>query len=996
MEKVFAFDMGKASIGYCAREGFNILELGSLIIDKDHAEVISNRERRRTRKTLEAHKKREEFFDKLWLDCRLSVLERTDKRFKIEFSTKDDDTIYNSALLRIALLQNIPLKDWQIYKAIHSAIQRRGYDAEIAWANVSSSDEKDNQERVSKYTQDETGKELINNNEYKYPCYYDAYRLGLWTEENPAKLNRYIPLTNANKVRTTGFVAPRSFVEKELRQLYINAQKQLPQLMKFPVEYFLYGQYGAAYATFRTSNQGREDNYGVLGQKIPRFDNRIIAKCKLLPKRNVCKANNLENVTFTLLMKLKNLRFTDIQGNKWALDYSAISDIHSNWLAKAYKEGEIKLDTTITKKEIETVIGIKIQDKIEPMKANILGRSAFCRRACQIMNKIILEGIKEPINMDITDFVDPENTSNPITEGEIREMLSKIGTWDNLYIPDNRYEMLELSSDDRQKTDLLIGKITNPIVRNRLQILRDKLLEMKGKYGTPDKVIFEFIREGADNSLYGAIKAQDELNRMKANEKENEKIVKKLKDNDAYSPTNFDKLKLLEMQGGKCVYSGKNIGISDFDKCEIDHIFPRTMGGNDALYNKVLCYSIENQNKKGRTPYEWLSSDKDEWAKYIKRLSEIKSSLGKKKFELLTSKPEDCAKLIESYNGLAETAQISKVSQQLAAFIFGWGMQTKDDERHLFTNNGSTTSAIRRRYGLNKILGEDIKKNRENDKHHALDAICISFSRDFKYDEESGKDVIKGFTYDFVKNEIDRLIPYPYSNDKPFKGNIRPKETYYGKRKVNGKYKLTERTEITDIKRNKKDVEKIIDEVIKNDLLDKLNLTSDEWINMLQDYKHPKKQTKVKKVRTLIDCNAELTYDGNGRERFDVYVDFGNKGTKGQFKRSKGHKGQILYYDNKGSIRVMPIYANKSTQEVKDKLINMGCKLYRGGEMFHSGCLVEIPNDFKAGANTYPKGTYKLRTIKSGGEVKLENNVGIEIVSSAKYLTNAEFYKRKN
>lgn len=75
------------------------------------------------------------------------------------------------------------------------------------------------------------------------------------------------------------------------------------------------------------------------------------------------------------------------------------------------------------------------------------------------------------------------------------------------------------------------------------------------------------------------------------------------------------------------------------------------------------------------------------------------------------------------------------------------------------------------RYGLNSLLGNDIKKNRDNDKHHALDAICISFSRDFKYDEESKKDIIKGFTREMVKKVIDEIMPVPYTNKKPFKGN---------------------------------------------------------------------------------------------------------------------------------------------------------------------------------------------------------------------------------
>ena len=52
MKKVFAFDLGKASVDYCAREGFDIKEVGSLIVEKDHAEVASNRDRRRVFKTL--------------------------------------------------------------------------------------------------------------------------------------------------------------------------------------------------------------------------------------------------------------------------------------------------------------------------------------------------------------------------------------------------------------------------------------------------------------------------------------------------------------------------------------------------------------------------------------------------------------------------------------------------------------------------------------------------------------------------------------------------------------------------------------------------------------------------------------------------------------------------------------------------------------------------------------------------------------------------------
>ena len=798
-KNVFAFDLGKASIGYCVREEHDIKIANSVIIEKDHSEVATIRDRRRIHRTKLAHKARENYFNELWSSCGLLPLAKDDERFTKEFAPEGDDTIYTSCLLRIALLQGVKLEDWQVFKALYNALQRRGYDANLPWKSALTEDDKTNQELIRKYTQ-ENGVELIQSEEYKYPCYYDALRLGLWDEKSPNKLQRAIPLSNSNKVRTTQYVAPRGLVENELCKLWENSQEQFPELNRYSVEEFLYGEYRQAYGSyndkeFRGVMGTANDWQGVLGQKIPRFDNRIISKCKLLPKRNVCKAETLENVSFVLLMKLKNLRFRSPSGEKCMLSELAIQEIYNNWLKES--DNGKKLNTTITKTKIEKVIGYKMMDDTkyinETLKVNLSGRSSFCRRACQIMSKIILEGIENPAIMDVAEFTDDIGTPNGITEQEIRAMLSKVGTWDNLYIPDSRNENAEIATSARGKTDIMIGNITNPIVRNRLQIFRDLLLDLYKEYGKPDEVIFEFVRDGADNSLFGRVKAQSAEAMMKKNEKENEQIKKELESAEALSAINFEKLKLLKMQGGKCAYSGKNIGISDFDACEIDHVYPRTMGGNDALYNRVLCYRVENQKKAGRTPYEWLSSDEEMWSTYVKRLSDIKNLLGKKKYELLTSKPEDCAKLIDSYNGLAETSHIAKVAQQITAFVFEWGLQVEGEKRHIYVNNGASTHAIRRRYGLNSFLGDDFKKNRENDKHHALDAICISYSRDFKYDKASGKDVIEGFNPLKVKEVIDSIIPFPYANKKPFKGNTRPLETIYGYRQYNGKDYITNR-----------------------------------------------------------------------------------------------------------------------------------------------------------------------------------------------------------
>lgn len=1015
MERYFAFDMGKASIGFCVREDNNIITAGSVIIEKEHANIADNRNRRRARRTLDAHRAREKWFDELWSGLGLNLLSKDDEKFKREFSAKGDETIYNSCLLRIALLQDKQLEEWQIYKALHNAIQRRGYDANVAWKSAKTNDDKEQVKRTEQYTK-YNDKELINDDKYKYPCYYDAVCLGLWDESNPTVFKRTLG-ENPIKVRAER-VATRELVVKELKDLWIAAQKQLPELREVSIETFLYGDYQQAYGSFVNPNWRKfmgkkEDWQGVLGQKIPRFNNRIISKCKLLPKRNVCSADSLENIVFTLLMQLKNLRYIDKNNNPARLAPFEIKQIYDNKISdwaknqQDLKENNKNHEFTIIKKDIDDVIGKGSLPKgFEKLKANTSGRSSFCRRAMQIMTDIILSG-DEPVNIDSSKYadVDVKTEANPITEEEIQEMLSKIGSWNELHIPDNRYEMEEIAKNGDIESDLIIGTITNPVVRNRLQIFKNLFIENIKKYGMPDNVIFEFVRDGADDSLYGKVKAENNKKNLKQQEDNNERIKKILGDD--YSPRNFLMYKLAEMQNFECIYSynpdkpneSRKISISDFDLCDIDHIYPRTDAGNDSLFNKVVCFYKENRTKMGKTPYEWLSHDEERWKAYVTRVQNLSKKLGKKKVALLTMPPEQCEKIMESYNGLAETAQVARVAQKIAAYIMGIGLQTKDNKRRIFTNNGASTHKIRRQFNLNRFLGNDEKKNRKNPKHHALDAICISYSQDLKYNTDKHKYIIDGFDVPQIERVINDIIPFPYTHKKPLKSAVLPLETVYGKRQYNNDSNeviLTTRKNLIDLEQKEKSINNIVDEIIKKDLLDKLklNLSAEEWKSMLSNYVHPKKQTLVKKVR-VVETNGKVDFDNNGIARIGEYCDFGTKGIKGQFKHSKQHKGQILYFNEKGKISVMPIYANRKTQDVKNELINMGCKLYRGGEVFRSGILVHFDKDFSVKDEIFKAGIYRLRTIREDGYAQIESNIGQEKVINLSVLTDAGLKKCK-
>ena len=73
-EIVWAFDLGKGSIGEAVRQGNEFLHKASLLIPPDFAETRPARDRRRMFRTREAHKARERWLNKVMLAAGIEVL----------------------------------------------------------------------------------------------------------------------------------------------------------------------------------------------------------------------------------------------------------------------------------------------------------------------------------------------------------------------------------------------------------------------------------------------------------------------------------------------------------------------------------------------------------------------------------------------------------------------------------------------------------------------------------------------------------------------------------------------------------------------------------------------------------------------------------------------------------------------------------------------------------------------------------------------------------
>jgi len=1057
---IFSFDIGTGSLGECVRRGEKIEHLDSLLMPAELASTKEARDRRHLIRTRLAHHKRENWWRQCAEKAGIEVLEtrqpiyekktgkliehKPDPRMLREFPEKGDGTIYTSCLLRIALLQGQKLESWQIFKAVWSSFQHRGYDPDVPWANkkgrktaeedkpteeISAKEKKEaDDEKANRKASEAFVRYFTDNNipeQYISPCYYEAHRLGLWDPRQARAFKLRIEKPTTEPARNSGEekrMPAREMVSKEITALLEQARKQYPKLP--PTEYIMYGEAGKAYPSYNCETvlvkgkklpaqaiTGHEiEAQGVLGQKVPRFENRIISKCCLIPRLNVCKAKEQLNKEVQFLRALQNLRYKDSNSHDKALNVDQVKNLFEQFIPRLLPPaGKSAPKETITAKMWHTWVdknlpGCKVHPAHTDVKAPKLGeRSRLCRPALRLVKELILSG-KDPKPFYAEKVAACKNTDEH--KGLIKndhKFLQDMGdSWYKIHIPDNRREEASLAQSEKareQKIAETIGEVNNPVVRHRLNFLLSRLRCLKNKCkSVPDKVVLEFVR----SDFMGEIAKRDYDIQMKRNQMEKDEAHKA-----AFAlgltGDGLTKMRLYREQGGMDFYDFSNtpkLTPEDVADCEIDHIVPRSKGGPDALYNKVLTRAEHNKNKKDRTPFEWIGEDKEKWRMFCERISACNAlERKKKKRSLLTA--SDYKELLDKYTHLAETAYTAKLAQKIICLYFGWPQGTKGSTQKIVVSDGAQTAAIRRRYKLDRLLHKEMtdddfiklarqttqfdKKNRGNPRHHALDALVISMQPELKYDPASDEDKLpKWFTPDLCKTALETVTPHSVAFEKP-----KLAETIYGvhlaKRDENGKpseyvavttakTSNTKPTRVEDwaslsVKEAGKRSEKIYSPDIRADFERKLseNPSQEEWKTFITGYRCAN-GTRPKKIAYIE--SRDIAPASNGKAP-DTFGEFRNAQMPGQYiKDKKEHKGQLVCQDEKGKWEVVPVYVWESlwkkSQEMRKK--------YKRVEFFHSQQLVEVQKSCNV-----PAGIYKLNSIMISGQVLLTGMDGTTV-----------------
>jgi CRISPR-associated endonuclease Csn1 len=489
---------------------------------------------------------------------------------------------------------------------------------------------------------------------------------------------------------------------------------------------------------------------------------------------------NLLPAQTTFLMKVKNMRVEEKNAERTQRGLKAheIKEIFAalnperkyhltkrewrNWCAKLAVLPVTDPDEKVKGKRKETEVEDvekKKNDEFAVERPRTDGRGRFSRPALRIMKELLLSGdapallhgklTRGELVLKVKTGHEREKTLAIFADGSDAaanrdnakrgllvsdlEFLLRMGkdgkaadSWDDLYIPSQQLDRLaqEAESTPQQRAAAiraLIGKQNNPIVRHRLETLWKRLRTLEEKFGTPYRIVLEFVRDDSETSWLGP-EAAGEITRAQKEQRERRDRAKERLVEMGQSNGDVLKFLLWEAQGSQCLYTGNALKFSDLENYRVDHIVPRAKGGPDAFSNLIITTDEANAAKGDRTPWQWFRQDRTlaEWDAYKTRVLNRTNQLGWKKTRLLLD--AEAEKLVERYQPLAETAWIARLAQTIAGLHFGWvnGKEKVPDgkggtkwEERVIVVSGGLTGRVRRKYFLNTLLGRSRELDQE-------------------------------------------------------------------------------------------------------------------------------------------------------------------------------------------------------------------------------------------------------------------------------------------
>jgi CRISPR-associated endonuclease Csn1 len=281
------------------------------------------------------------------------------------------------------------------------------------------------------------------------------------------------------------------------------------------------------------------------------------------------------------------------------------------------------------------------------------------------------------------------------------------------------------SGEENHSDEKRYGKIANPTVHIGLNQVRAVVNELIARYGHPHEVIVELARDLKQSRE----QRMEEQRQQAINQKRNERIrqeiaaVKQIsenrvKKNDIQKWILWEQLSF-DIADRRCPYSGIHISAAMLlgDEVEIEHILPFSQTLDDSMNNRTVAMRQANRIKGNRTPWQARADFETQGWSYDGILQRAERMPKQKRYRFAVDGYE---RWLGEDNGflaraLNDTRYLSRIARDYMSLICP----------NVRVIPGKMTAQLRGKFGLNDILGLDGEKNRDDHRHHAVDACVI-------------------------------------------------------------------------------------------------------------------------------------------------------------------------------------------------------------------------------------------------------------------------------
>ena len=274
------------------------------------------------------------------------------------------------------------------------------------------------------------------------------------------------------------------------------------------------------------------------------------------------------------------------------------------------------------------------------------------------------------------------------------------------------------------------GRIANPTVHIGLNQVRKVVNALIERYGHPSEVIVEVARDLKQSKAQREEENKRQAERQMHNRRHRTDIAtylgvseERVKVDDLQKVQLWEELNLKNAADRPCPYTGVQIGFAMLfnGDVEIEHILPFSTTLDDSLNNKTVALRQANRKKGNRTPWQAFGERPQTGFDYAAILLRAEGMPKGKRYRFAADGyqqwlRDDAGFLARALN---DTRYLSRVAREYLSLICPQGTRVIP---------GQMTAKLRGKFGLNSVLGLQGEKNRNDHRHHAIDACVIAIT----------------------------------------------------------------------------------------------------------------------------------------------------------------------------------------------------------------------------------------------------------------------------